>query len=103
MLSKRTFKTKNETEVTFTFSRDDVKTVELVADFNRWQPTPMQFNRQKKIFSTKVKLPNDNLFHFKYLLNGTEWENDYLADKYIANNFGTENSVVSTKREGNAL
>jgi 1,4-alpha-glucan branching enzyme len=99
MLSKRTFKTKNETEVTFVFARDDVKTVELVADFNRWQPTPMIYNKEKKIFSTKIRLPNNNYFHFKYLLDGCEWENDYAADKYIVNEFGTDNSVVSTKLE----
>jgi hypothetical protein len=30
------------------------------------------------------------------LLNNTEWENDYQADQYLANEFGSENSVVLT-------
>jgi len=96
MLSKRTFKTKNETEVTFVFSREDVKKVELVADFNHWQPAPMKFDRKNKRFTAKVRLPNDNAFHFKYLLDGKEWENDYNAEQYIPNDFGSDNSVVST-------
>ena len=96
MLSKRVFKTKNETEVTFAFSRDNVKTVELVGEFNCWQPAPMKFNTKKKVFITKVRLPNDRSYHFRYLLNGQEWENDYEADNYVANDFGSENSVVST-------
>lgn len=98
MLTKRIFKTKNETEVTFVFARDDVKKVELVADFNRWKPSAMKFNNKKKVFTTKVRLPNDGLYHFKYLLDGQEWENDYEADQYIANEFGSENSVVLTTR-----
>ncbi|TYK65454.1 isoamylase early set domain-containing protein [Colwellia echini] len=96
MISKRTFKTKDETEVTFIFSRDDVKKVELVADFNQWQPSSMKFDRKNNRFTAKVRLPNDNIFHFKYLLDGKEWENDYAADHYLPNVFGSENSVVST-------
>lgn len=96
MLSKRILKTKNETEVTFVFSRANVNTVELVADFNRWQPIPMKFDRKNNRFTIKAKLPNNNAFHFKYLLDGKEWENDYEADQYISNDFGSENSVVST-------
>jgi len=96
MLTKRVFKTKNETEVTFAFSRDNVKSVDLVAEFNSWQPAPMKFNAKKKVFTTKVRLPNDRSYHFRYLLNGQEWENDYEADNYVPNEFGSDNSVVST-------
>jgi len=97
VLTKKFFKTKDQTEVTFAFSRADAKTVDLVADFNSWQPIAMKFNNQKKTFTTKVKLPNNGSFHFRYLLNGLEWENDYAADNYIANGFGSENSVVLTQ------
>jgi 1,4-alpha-glucan branching enzyme len=97
VLTKRVFKTKDETEVTFVFSQVGSKTVDLVADFNDWQPLPMKFNKNKKIFTTKVRLPNNASFHFRYLLNGLEWENDHAADAYIANSFGSENSVVLTQ------
>lgn len=96
MLSKKFFKTKAEAEVTFEYTRSDVKTVELVADFNNWQPVAMKFNKKDKTFKTKVKLPKDGSFHFRYLVNGAEWENDQKADQYILNEFGSENSVVMT-------
>ena len=96
MLTKRYFKTKNEAEVTFEFNRSDVTSAELVGDFNDWQAIEMKFNKKAQSFKTKIRLPKGHSFHFRYLLNGSEWENDYKADQYIANVFGSENSVVNT-------
>lgn len=96
MLTKKFYKTKDEAEVTFEFSRDDVDSVSLVAEFNDWQPMEMTYSKKLKTFRTKVRLPKDGDFHFRYLLNDTEWENDSAADNYLPNEFGTDNSVVST-------
>jgi 1,4-alpha-glucan branching enzyme len=96
MLTKKFFKTKDEAEVTFEFNRSDVSTAVLVADFNDWQAIEMKFNKKTQSFKTKVRLPKGETFHFRYLLNDTEWENDYKADQYLPNEFGTENSVVNT-------
>jgi 1,4-alpha-glucan branching enzyme len=96
MLTKKFFKTKNEAEVTFEFTRADVTSAVLVADFNDWQAIEMKFNKKANVFKTKVRLPKNGIFHFRYLLNNTEWENDYKADQYLPNEFGTENSVVNT-------
>ena len=96
MLTKKFFKTKDEAEVTFEFSRSDVTSVALAGDFNGWQAVEMKFNKKSKSYKTKIRLPKGDIFHFRYLLNGTEWENDYQADQYLPNEFGTENSVVNT-------
>ena len=96
MLTKKFFKTKDEAEVTFEFDRSDVLSVALVADFNNWQPIEMKFNKKTKSFKTKVRLPKGSSFQFRYLLNNNEWENDYKADQYLPNVFGSENSVVTT-------
>lgn len=96
MLTKKFFKTKDEAEVTFEFNRSDVKTAFLYGDFNDWQAIEMKLNKKTKSFKAKVRLPKGGLFHFRYLLNGSEWENDYEADQYIQNEFGSENSVVNT-------
>jgi 1,4-alpha-glucan branching enzyme len=96
MLTKKFFKTKDEIEVTFEFNRSDVTSAELVADFNDWQAIEMKFNKKTQSFKTKVRLPKDGAFHFRYLLNKTEWENDYKADQYLPNEYGSENSVIST-------
>ncbi|MBU2870688.1 isoamylase early set domain-containing protein [Colwellia sp. E2M01] len=96
MLTKKFFKTKDEAEVTFEFNRSDVTNAALVGDFNDWQAIDMKFNKKTKSFITKVRLPKGGTFHFRYLLNDSEWENDYKADQYLPNAFGTENSVVQT-------
>lgn len=96
MLTKRFFKTKNEVEVTFEFSREDLKSVALAGEFNDWQPVSMKLNKKENSFRTKIRLPKDSEFKFKYLLNEAEWENDYQADKYMPNSLGSEDSIVST-------
>ncbi|WP_371188650.1 isoamylase early set domain-containing protein [Thalassotalea maritima] len=97
MLTKKFFKTKDEAEITFDFSRDDVESAALVGEFNDWQPINMKYVKSAKVFRAKVRLPKDQQFEFRYLLNGDEWENDYKADNYLANEYGSENSVVSTR------
>jgi len=96
MLTKRFFKTKDEVEVTFDFSREDLKSVALAGEFNDWKPVSMKLIKKDKSFRTKIRLPKGGEFKFKYLLNDKEWENDYKADRYIANSLGTEDSIVST-------
>lgn len=96
MLTKKFFKTKNEAEVTFEFNRSDVKSAKLLGDFNDWQAIEMKFNKKTKSFKAKVRLPKSKDFHFRYLLNETEWENDYQADQYLPNGFGSDNSIVNT-------
>ena len=96
MLTKKFFKTKDEVEVTFEFNRDGVKSAALVADFTNWQANEMKFNKKTQTFKTKIRLPKGESFHFRYLINDTEWENDSKADQYLPNDFGSENSVVTT-------
>jgi 1,4-alpha-glucan branching enzyme len=97
MLKKKFFNTKDEAEVTFEYSANDINTVSLVADFNQWQPVDMKYNKKDKVFRTKVRLPRDSTFCFKYLLDNQEWDNDHDADAYIANPFGGDNSIVYTQ------
>ncbi len=104
MLKKRFFKTKAEADVTFEFACDATTTlissdtVELFADFNNWQAIPMKFIKKDNVFRTKVRLPENRQFHFRYLINNNKWHNDHNADLYLPNTYGTENSVVSTLR-----
>lgn len=97
MLKKKYFKTKREAEVTFEFAAEGIKSVALAGEFNEWNPLTMRYVKKDKVFRTKVRLPNDSEFRFKYLLNNETWENDYKADAYVPNTFGTEDSVVVTK------
>jgi 1,4-alpha-glucan branching enzyme len=96
MLNKRFFKTKDEVEVTFEFSHKPAETVALVGEFNNWQPVEMKKIKKTGAFKTKLRLPKNSQFQFRYLVNGSEWENDDAADAYWQNEHGTDNSVVDT-------
>ncbi|ALU45562.1 MULTISPECIES: isoamylase early set domain-containing protein [Pseudoalteromonas] len=98
MLTKRFFKTKNEAEVTFEITHPEAIKVELVAEFNDWQPLTMKFNKKDKRFKLKHRLPTGQEYHFRYLINGEHWDNDDQADGYVPNGFGTQNSVVDTHK-----
>jgi hypothetical protein len=39
-------------------------------------------------------LKPENEYRFRYLIDGEVWENDDSADTYVANDFGTEDSVL---------
>ncbi|MEZ8823090.1 isoamylase early set domain-containing protein [Vibrio sp. 10N.261.55.A7] len=97
MFTKRYFKTKDEVEITFQWPKEDqeITSISICGDFNEWQTTPMKLNRQK-VFTTKLRLPKESNFEFRYLINESQWENDPAADGYVGNSFGTDNSVLST-------
>ena len=47
-------------------------------------------------FKARVKLPVDQRIQFRYLIDGSRWENDDAADAYVPNEYGGENSIVDT-------
>jgi 1,4-alpha-glucan branching enzyme len=97
MIKKRFFKTKDECEITFEFNAPEANNVALMGDFNNWEPVPMKKAKAAKApFRTKVRVPKEGQFQFRYLINGETWENDEAADAYWANGYDADNSVVFT-------
>lgn len=97
MLSKRFFKTMPEVEVTFQHEGNGYNEAFLVCEATGWEATPMRrTGRGRGPFTTKLRLPRGQAFEFRYLLDGGVWENEWEADAYTPNPFGSENSVVST-------
>jgi hypothetical protein len=95
MLKKRFFKTKDECEVTFELGVEDAHQAAVVCEANGWEPVTM--NRTAKgPFRTRLRLPKDGEFEFRYLVDDDRWLNDEAADTYRTNEFGSENGVVST-------
>lgn len=69
--------------------------VVLCGDFNEWSPAVHPLARAEGgIFWTNIELTSGRRWHFRYLLDGQRWENDWAADAYVANDHGTEDSVV---------
>ena len=98
MLKKQFLKTKGAVKVTFSLPEAvQGETVFLVGDFNNWDEAATQMKRQKNgSFTVTLNLDKDREYQFRYLVNGTEWHNDWEADKYVPNPYSGDNSVVVT-------
>jgi 1,4-alpha-glucan branching enzyme len=98
MLKKQQLKSKPICKVTFySPAQVQAETVHLVGDFNSWNETsdPMKPLKDGR-FSLVLELESGKEYQFRYLVNGTEWHNDWEADKYASNPFSGDNSVVVT-------
>lgn len=97
MLKKQNGKSKS-VKVTFSLPAEvQGETVCLVGDFNGWdeQMTPMQ-RAEDGGFSIMLNLEKGREYQFRYLINGTEWHNDWQADSYVPNPYSGDNSVIVT-------
>jgi len=72
--------------------------VNLVGDFNDWDTAKdeMQQSRTNDNWRIVLALPKGHEYQFRYLVNGRDWHNEWHADKYAGNKFGSDNSVVVT-------
>lgn len=97
MLKKRFFKTKPTCQVTFHLPKEvEAKRANLVGEFNDWDETADPMRKVKGVWKTTLELNQGKAYEFRYLVNGSEWHNDDAADRYVPNDVGSENSVVTT-------
>jgi 1,4-alpha-glucan branching enzyme len=98
MLKKQHLKTKPVCKVTFMLpSQVQGETAFLVGDFNEWDEGATPMKRKKDgSFSVTLDLKPGEEYQFRYLVNNSEWHNDWQADKYVPNPFSGDNSVVVT-------
>lgn len=69
--------------------------VRIVGDFNQWDREASPMKRLKNgDFLITLDLTSGQEYRFRYLINGNQWENDWNADKYLPNDFGSDDSVV---------
>jgi 1,4-alpha-glucan branching enzyme len=98
-IEKKLLKAKPYCKVKFSLSGDQYKSASsilLVGDFNNWQlgETPMKLTKTTGVWSVSVDLETGKEYQFRYLIDGTNWENDPEADKFVPSGLGSENSVV---------
>lgn len=95
MLKKKFTPKRTVCKVTFSVPSEIVnKKVALVGDFNNWDTTSTILTNKDGEYKTEVRLKPESEYKFKYLIDGEKWENDYKADAYVPNVFGTDDSVV---------
>ena len=69
--------------------------VVICGEWNRWSPEHDVMERVADGFSLTVALQAGRAYRFRYLLDGQRWENDWDAEMYVHNEFGTEDSLIS--------
>lgn len=99
-LEKKFLKAKTVCKVKFSLSGDQYKSASsilLVGDFNNWQlgETPLKLTKTTGVWSVSLDLETGKSYQFRYLVDGTNWENDAEADSFIASGLGSENSVLA--------
>ncbi len=66
----------------------------LCGTFNDWDPQALPMKRLKDGgFSVSLTLRSGE-YAFRYFLDGQRWENDWKADEYRRNAFGSEDSII---------
>ncbi len=72
--------------------------VHLVGDFNDWDKHSLPLNRAHRNgpWEVTIEVERGHTYHFRYLVDGSVWQNDWDADGYAANPFGGNNSVLRT-------
>jgi 1,4-alpha-glucan branching enzyme len=98
-LKKQYLKSDNICKVTFRLPKEaanGAQVVTIVGDFNDWNTTESRMKRLKNgDFTLTLPLACNREYRFRYLIDSNRWENDWCAEKYVPNNFGTEDSVVA--------
>jgi 1,4-alpha-glucan branching enzyme len=96
MLKKTMSKGGKTYRVTFSVPAElGAQEVYVCGEFNDWNETshPLSVRKDGR-FSTTLTLDAGQEYRFRYLVDGERWENDWEADAYVANEFGSEDSVV---------
>lgn len=96
MLRKKYSKTGSSCRVTFDLTPGvEARKASLCGEFNNWSSTAHTMKHRKDgRFSTTISLQAGRSYRFKYFLDDERWENDWAADDYVPNDFGSDDSLV---------
>jgi 1,4-alpha-glucan branching enzyme len=95
MPSKKYSKKGQSCQVTFVLPASvGAEQVALCGDFNQWSPLTHPMRRNGTRFEATLRLNPGESYRYRFLLDGSRWENDWAADRYEPNGHGTENSVI---------
>lgn len=96
MISKR--QSTNPDKVLVTFSIPGTiwaGRINLVGDFNNWDQESLPFlHNRRGDWVIELELDAGREYRFRYLLDGAEWRDEFQADKFVRNKYGTHDSVI---------
>jgi 1,4-alpha-glucan branching enzyme len=99
-IKKQFLKSKPICKVSFRISAEEAngaKKIQVVGDFNNWnEKTKPMKSLKSGDFSQTIELETGKEYQFRYLIDGAQWMNDPEADSKVANEYNSENDVVST-------
>ncbi len=99
-LKKQFLKSKPVCKVSFRVDASEASgasKIQLLGDFNNWDKSAEPMTQLKSNdFTATLELEAGKEYQFRYLIDGSVWKNEAQADLFVSNNFGEENSVVST-------
>jgi 1,4-alpha-glucan branching enzyme len=85
-------------QVAVTFEVDPAVGAErayVCGEFNSWSQDSHAMHRNGDGgFTLTVNLAAGQAYRFRYYLDGERWENDWAADDYVPNEFGSHDSVI---------
>ena len=98
MLKKTPLASGKKVKITFELPANGAERVAVVGDFNGLdkEATPLKKRKKDGVWSCSISLPVHQTYQFRYWIDDKRWENDWAADDYVPNGFGTDNSVLNT-------
>jgi len=97
-IRKQYLKSRPSCRVTFRLPKEaapGAQKVSIVGDFNNWDKGATVMKRLKSgDFSITMELETGREYCYRYLIDATRWENDWWADRYRPNPYGSDDSVV---------
>jgi 1,4-alpha-glucan branching enzyme len=97
MIHREPAKKEGRVQVTFELPATRwAEQVNLVGEFNDWDTaaTPMSHSRSDAPWRVTIGLAPGRRYRFRYLVDGKEWLNDWHADDFLENPYGSYDSVV---------
>ncbi len=96
MPTKRYRKDRRTCQVTFTLPPEvAAASAHLCGEFNDWSTASHPMKRAAEGgFELAVPLDAERSYRYRFLLDGDRWENDWAAERYEPNEFGSDDAVV---------
>ena len=97
MLKKNYTKNGATCRVTFKVPAETfAERIALLGEFNEWDAERHLMKKLKDgSHSVTVSLEAGQDYRFRYLIDGSRWENDEAADSLVPNRFGTRDGLVT--------